>query len=297
MAYELPAPPVKIDPFTLKMLTDVLKEHAEVTDHESGFCCQVAAQYKVRVDAHNALVAQEKAALKTSPESVERPLTEPMARYIVSLYRKCPSHLLAPVMRQEAERVVKHEEIPFDSAKILIDAMKSVVDGPERKAPEGERYATAPMVGYLKKLLASREHSEKVDITALELLPFQAASDMITRLKQAPYKAEGPNAKKAAYIPEEGLYEVDGVVYKVQKAKANGSGHVYAKVMDKETGHFEYVGRRPFELLTADNKMSREQAGTYGKLYGRCIRCGRDLTDEFSIENGLGKICYSKMGG
>lgn len=296
MAYELPELRVKIDPFTLRMMTDVLAEHSMVTDHESGYCCQVAAQYKIRVDTHNALVAKEKTAMKTDPESVERPLSQPQRSYIVSLYRKCPAQYLSPVMREQADKVIKEEEISFEVASALIEAMKSVVDGPVRQQEGDVRYATAPQVGFLKKLLAGRVHEEKVDILALETLPFQAASDMISRLKQAPYKGENGESKPVAALPEEGLYVVGEDVYKVQAARANGSGQVYAKKMDSE-GYFQYVGRKPLSLLTADKKMSLEQAAAYGKLYGHCIRCSRDLTDEFSIEHGLGKICYEKMGG
>lgn len=294
MTYILPGNLTKLDSFTLRMMTDVLKDHETTEDHGSGFCCQVAQQYKIRVDAHNSIVADEKADRGTET-SVDRPLSQPQANYIQSLYRKCPAHLLSPEMREQADKVVKHEEISRDAASALIDAMKSVVDGPSIPQQRGsERYATPAQVGFLRKLLAGREHNEKVDITALELLPFKAASEMINRLKEAPYKGEKP---MTASFPEEGLYEVNGVVYKVQKAKANGSGLPYAKVMDPETGDFSYVGRKPFKLLTADTKMSREAAGKYGKLYGKCIRCGRELTDEFSIDNGLGKICYEKMGG
>lgn len=300
MAYQITAENLKLDPFTLRMMTDVLTAHAakKSDDHESGFCCQVAVQYKSRVDAHNAVVAEETKALKANPASVDRPYSEPQVRYITALYKKCPQHLISPAMREQAERVVKHEPVSFEVASALIEAMKSVVDGPVREKQDGEvRYATAPQVGYLRKLLAERENNEKVDILALEALPFQAASDMITRLRQAAYKVDSPEAKRRAYVPEEGLYEVDGTVYKVQLAKANGSGKAYAKIMDGKTGRFDYVGKQPFPILTADKRMSREEAGAYGKLYGICIRCGRELTDEFSISEGMGKICYEKMGG
>jgi hypothetical protein len=295
MTYILPGNLSKLDQFTLRMMEDVLKDHAQATDHDNGFCCQVAGQYKIRVDAHYSIVADEQADRGTEVP-VDRPLSDPQARYITALYKRCPSHLLSPEMREQADKVIKHEEVSYEVASALIDAMKAVVDGPaipqQRDGKQAVRYATAPQVGFLRKLLAQREHAEQVDITALEMLPFDKASEMISRLKQAPYKEE---ARAGLNIPEEGLYEVDGVVYKVQLAKANGSGAPYAKVMDKETGDFSYVGKRPFSILTADKKMSREQAGAYGKLYGKCIRCGRELTDEFSIENGLGKICYGKM--
>jgi hypothetical protein len=172
--------------------------------------------------------------------------------------------------------------------------MKAVVDGPSvPKQRDNVRLATPAMIGFLRKLLSQREHNEKVDITALELLPFKAASEMIDRLKVAPFK--GKDGKKAQ-LPTEGVYFVDGVYFKVQKAKANGSGNVYAKRFDSQTSEFVYVGREPFALLTEDKKVTEEQAAQFGALYGKCCNCGRTLTDEYSIEHGYGRICAEKMG-
>ena len=89
----------------------------------------------------------------------------------------------------------------------------------------------------------------------------------------------------------------DGSTVKVQEAR-NGSGRLYAKTMD-EDGRFEYVtgliGKltREFRTGTA-RKMTLDEAAAYGALYGRCIECGRTLTDEDSIAAGIGPVC-SKM--
>jgi len=40
--------------------------------------------------------------------------------------------------------------------------------------------------------------------------------------------------------------------------------------------------------------MTVDEAARYGRLYGRCMVCGRTLTDEGSIERGIGPICASK---
>jgi hypothetical protein len=292
MTYILPGNLTKLDPFTLRMMEDVLKDHATATDHDGGFCCQVAGQYKIRVEAHYSIVADEKAAQGTS--AVENPISVPQRDYITGLAKKCPQHLLSPEMREQVAKVLKHEEISYEAASAIIDCMKAVVDGPSvPKQRDNVRLATPAMIGFLRKLLSQREHNEKVDITALELLPFKAASEMIDRLKVAPFK--GKDGKKAQ-LPTEGVYFVDGVYFKVQKAKANGSGNVYAKRFDSQTSEFVYVGREPFALLTEDKKVTEEQAAQFGALYGKCCNCGRTLTDEYSIEHGYGRICAEKMG-
>lgn len=84
---------------------------------------------------------------------------------------------------------------------------------------------------------------------------------------------------------------VDGTVYKVQRA-VHGSGRLYAKVLT-ETG-FTYAPGA-VRKLGPEHKMSLEQAREYGRLYGRCVRCHKELTDEDSIEAGIGPVCQNKF--
>lgn len=82
-------------------------------------------------------------------------------------------------------------------------------------------------------------------------------------------------------------------IVKVQVAK-HGSNNLYAKRLDTN-GNFVYepglinrmVGARP---------MSADDAKQYGDLYGRCFKCGAELTDEDSIARGMGPVCAAKMG-
>lgn len=43
------------------------------------------------------------------------------------------------------------------------------------------------------------------------------------------------------------------------------------------------------------SKLTVERAREYGRLYGRCMLCGRKLTDPSSIEAGIGPVCASKL--
>jgi hypothetical protein len=98
-------------------------------------------------------------------------------------------------------------------------------------------------------------------------------------------------------ITEDGMYQApDGTVYKVQFAK-NGSGNLYAKklTIDEDgNGTFAYAPGA-ITTLRPDWKMTLVQAQAFGKLYGICCRCGRDLTDEESIAAGIGPICAGKF--
>lgn len=102
-----------------------------------------------------------------------------------------------------------------------------------------------------------------------------------------------PRENKGPAVTEDGIYQTDdGTVYKVQKA-VHGTGRLYAKKLNVETTSFEYESGAVFRLR-ADQKMTLEQAKAFGKLYGVCCNCGRTLTDEGSIAEGIGPICAGK---
>lgn len=100
-------------------------------------------------------------------------------------------------------------------------------------------------------------------------------------------------------IDQDGFYylERDGevTIYKVQVAH-HGSGNLYAKRLalpDVEAGETKgewvYEGRKP--LYEPLEKLTLEKARELGHLYGVCMKCGATLTDERSIEAGIGPVC------
>jgi len=102
---------------------------------------------------------------------------------------------------------------------------------------------------------------------------------------------------KAATELEDGMYVLDGVIYKVQHA-VHGSGRQYAKRLvpnsPGERASFEYAPGM-VRKLRPEHRMSLDQAKEFGALYGTCCQCGRVLTNEDSIEAGIGPICASKL--
>lgn len=93
----------------------------------------------------------------------------------------------------------------------------------------------------------------------------------------------------------EGMYRMDGAIFKVQVAH-HGSGKPYAKrlVQDGETWSFEYAPGA-IRTLHSGHRLTLEQAKEFGALYGTCCVCGRTLTNEASIEAGIGPICAGKF--
>lgn len=123
------------------------------------------------------------------------------------------------------------------------------------------------------------------------------ASTLIGILKELPRKTTAATPEAAEL--EDGIYHLvsaNGLNLQIIKVihAVNGSGRQYAKVLDIETGVWNYSAGM-VKKLTAENKLDLETAKEYGHLYGMCVRCGRTLTDEGSIAAGIGPVCATKF--
>lgn len=172
-------------------------------------------------------------------------------------------------------------------------------------------FATDKQIAFIGKLDGERAHDVVLpeDLTTLTK---RAASLAIDALMRAPYapKAERLTTRTGTATGEleAGMYRTaDGTIYKVQRA-VHGSGNMYAKrltqvepyakiVRGKETTvthEFEYASGA-VRTLTADMRMTLADAIEYGAIYGVCCRCAATLTDETSIERGIGPVCAGKI--
>lgn len=148
-------------------------------------------------------------------------------------------------------------------------------------------------------LNASGECSPKISKTA--------ASASIKKLLDPRSEIDAPKIATSVQVQtkvelEDGMYRValddshEMKIYKVQHA-VHGSGRQYAKVLvqyDDDSWGFE-IARGVIFKLRPEHKMSLEDAKKFGALYGTCCVCGRTLTNEESIEAGIGPICASKF--
>lgn len=117
------------------------------------------------------------------------------------------------------------------------------------------------------------------------------ASSVIGSLLDIKTELAGTDRKAA-----EGMHRLDGHIYKVQVA-VHGSGNLYAKKLvrgEDDTWSFEYESGAIRRLSDA-TLMSLEDAKEFGALYGVCCVCGRILTNEASIADGIGPICAGKF--
>ncbi len=117
----------------------------------------------------------------------------------------------------------------------------------------------------------------------------------------------------AKLVLEDGMYRMDGTIYKVQHA-VHGSGNQYAKelirteAVEASAGSFQYgpIEAKPagftfayaqgaVSKLRPEHRMTLEEAKAFGALYGVCCVCGATLTDEKSIANGIGPVCEGRV--
>lgn len=145
--------------------------------------------------------------------------------------------------------------------------------------------ASDAQIKFLRSLLA-----EKLDnpAEALAWLDTHKLSKATASAKITEYKAM-PTINRAAEL-DEGMYRVGEDIYKVYFTR---NGHIATKQLTAEG--FEYTGRKPLAMIKPEHRMTLEQAMEYGQITGTCCNCGRLLTNEESIANGIGPICASKF--
>lgn len=121
--------------------------------------------------------------------------------------------------------------------------------------------------------------------------------NVLIDLRKGLQAAGAAKAAKSAEQVTEGMWIVESGdrptrVFKVQRA-VHGSGHLYAKELTD--GKFTYAhGALPL-IGRYGRPMTIDEAREYGRLYGVCAVCGATLTDEKSIEAGIGPVCATRF--
>jgi hypothetical protein len=164
-------------------------------------------------------------------------------------------------------------------------------------------------INWITKTLIPERNLTDSDIKALYTRCNYYASNIISELLAM------PKAKKVATQEElsEGIY-TDGI--KTYKAYVSQDGSkLLCKELVEETHEenvkvkkgstdkvartfefsWEYAGMAyRFIKLPSFRMVIGDEALHYGRISGSCCRCGRRLTDETSVENGIGPECAKK---
>lgn len=176
------------------------------------------------------------------------------------------------------------------------------------KARSTEAPITEKQEAFLNRLLDERPALRDVENLwpdNIAKLTKRQASSKIDEILKTPKEAKASTSSEGAPVTEDGMYRTeDGTIFKVQIA-VHGSGNLYAKKLvaldepkvmkTKTVTHvFEYAPGA-IRKLTADDKMTLEEAKAWGALYGTCCCCGATLTNETSIAAGIGPVCGSRF--
>ncbi|MGB2791289.1 MAG: DUF6011 domain-containing protein [Candidatus Moraniibacteriota bacterium] len=156
--------------------------------------------------------------------------------------------------------------------------------------------ATDKQLAFIDRLLSEKDLSGTpfLDEPRPRYLTKDVASRVIDQLMSLPRQSRA--AEPTTDI--EGMHKVGHRVFKVQRA-VHGSGGLYAKELSERHDHswsFEYApGAIKRFGLNGATKMTLAEAKAFGALYGTCCVCGRTLTNETSIEEGIGPVCAGRL--
>jgi hypothetical protein len=134
---------------------------------------------------------------------------------------------------------------------------------------------------------------------ASKALDFLFSAGWKPREAAAPKATSTPTATQPERVTEDGMYRLGDRIVKVQKSRQGD--RLYAKELVQVEGRrgeteftFEYAPGLVNKLTAADH-MTLEEAKAFGKLYEWCCVCGTRLTDEKSIDAGIGPICAKRF--
>jgi hypothetical protein len=205
------------------------------------------------------------------------------------------------VLLPGAERI---ETMSLAGARDLIDRLMA------RPMKPGVAPADAPSEKQLDFAVSLAERKglalTRADFAKLSRRELSARIDDMKALADKPKPAPVPMRDA---VTEAGMYRTpNGEIFKVQKA-VHGSGQLYAKRLAKldqpytkivrgktveVTHEFEYA-QGAIRKLTSGMRMTKAEAVEYGTLYGVCCVCAATLTDEKSIEAGIGPVCAGRV--
>lgn len=196
----------------------------------------------------------------------------------------------------------KLDSISKKGATALIDKLLGCPDKPVAAgAPDA---ASDKQVAVIVRESARRVGFEPMDEALARQLSKRAASALLDQLFAARFKPREPE-----WTPESGIYRnpETGQIYKVYTNQART--RMLAKLLvinetdsfDMQHGFTQIAGEPRWDYQGMATRfvkpgwlMTLEQAKQFGTIYGVCCSCGRLLTDEGSIEAGIGPVCAKK---
>lgn len=139
----------------------------------------------------------------------------------------------------------------------------------------------------------------KTGATVPEIRECYASGQLVESPMIGGYGTVTPKPEPEPEITD-GMWKLGDTIYKVQwnreKTNLYGKRLVVETYSDTTVTSFEYEPGIVRKLTVGRaHKLSLEEAKEFGALYGTCCVCGRTLTNEESIEAGIGPICGGRL--
>jgi hypothetical protein len=217
---------------------------------------------------------------------------------------------IAFVKRLLAERDLGTIKVPADvdtiskkSASALIDQLMGRPVKSGATAPTGSQ-ASDKQMAFLRSLISQRDYYSLVEADRRKVdwinssddhrPTSKGASELIETLKGTSYAPKSEQPKSVDL--EMGMYrKADGTMYRVYQGRESGRMLAKRLVPDGNDGwEFEYAGMAP-RFVTADERMSLDEAKAWGAQFGTCCVCAALLTDPESVARGIGPVCGSRV--
>jgi len=180
----------------------------------------------------------------------------------------------------------------------------------EAPAPSEEELRRSDAIDFAREYSGNFDFMRKMRQAVLDDRPFSVKMiDAILRIKAQDEERARLRSQEAA-LPEieDGFYELTiqvqddapgersevVLIIKVKHA-IHTSGRQYATFLDIDSGRWEYQRGLITDVRKNGKKLTLARAKELGHVYGRCMICGATLTDERSIERGIGPICAGKL--
>lgn len=98
-------------------------------------------------------------------------------------------------------------------------------------------------------------------------------------------------------VSELGMYRnAEGVMFRVKRSRQSGNLYAMRFVPEAQAKADRFVYERGGVFrLSADMRMTVEQAQLVGVQFGICCVCGAELTATESVANGIGPVCAKRV--
>jgi hypothetical protein len=146
---------------------------------------------------------------------------------------------------------------------------------------------TPRQMAFIQDLLATRVISDDVRSWAEDRM-YDDPSGVIGSLLTCPKPAK--NVRQI----DDGIYYVNGMIYKVQHSQT--TGRPYAKRLDPREGWL-YDPSYLSEIPDGAKPPTFEEMFAFGFTYDVCGNCGKLLTDPESVHAKIGPVCAKKLYG